>query len=241
MSLSNGPHISPHEKADIEQGIGWFKKNFGAEINQAIQGTPYTLDILTAIAVQETFVVWGKAYKIPHLSIDDVLTLCVGDPLDKEDGRDDSFPQNRAVLESKVNGPQMFQIARRALEGLVRFAPYEQRFVDNPNKFCHAFGIFQYDIQAFLHDADYFLNKRWGDFSLCLCKCLNELNEKSAIYYPNAVTMSDAELIYLSIAYNHGSVDLHRDFNQGYLQDGFRYGSWIELYLGFAKETPAAA
>jgi hypothetical protein len=149
--MSAGPQIPPQEEARIKGGMAWFKKNFGAEISRAIGGTPYTLDILTAIAVQETFVVWGKAYKIPDLSIGDLLALCVGDPLDAEDGRDpEAFPQNRAVLEETgADGRRMFQIARSALEDLVRFAPYEQPFVDKPDKFCHAFGIFQYDIQAF--------------------------------------------------------------------------------------------
>ena len=32
----------------------WFKENFHAEVEQAIAGTPFTLDLLVALACQET-------------------------------------------------------------------------------------------------------------------------------------------------------------------------------------------
>jgi len=36
------------------QNMLWFKQQFRGEIEPALQGTPYTLDMLTAIASQET-------------------------------------------------------------------------------------------------------------------------------------------------------------------------------------------
>ncbi len=38
--------------------ISWFKQHFQNDINTATAGTPYTLDMLTAIACQETGYIW---------------------------------------------------------------------------------------------------------------------------------------------------------------------------------------
>ena len=37
----------------------WFKENFHAEVEQAIEGTPFTLDLLVALACQETGHIWS--------------------------------------------------------------------------------------------------------------------------------------------------------------------------------------
>jgi hypothetical protein len=141
---------------DLKAAIGWFKKQFATDVNAAVPGTPFHIDFLTALALQETYEVWGRAYK--DKSVLEVIELCVGDILDASGGRDPkAFPQSRAVLERAPNGRRMFQIARDAFEGMTQVATQYKRYLKNPNKFCHAFGIFQYDIQAFPHDSDYLI------------------------------------------------------------------------------------
>jgi len=49
----------------------------------------------------------------------------------------------------------MFKIARQALEDMAEVAPEYKKYLKNKNKFRHAFGIFQYDIQAFTHDSEF--------------------------------------------------------------------------------------
>jgi hypothetical protein len=234
------PHFTPEQKQRLLAGIGWFKQQFGNEIQQAVQSLPFHLDFLTAIAIQETYEVWGRARQVMNKA--EVLMACVGDTLDAVDGRDsDAFPRDRAELESVPNGPQMFQIARQALMTLTQVAPEYQKRLKNPDKFCHAFGIFQYDMQFFETDSAYFLHRRWGDFSLCLGKCLNELTKKKNKWYPNTNTLSDTELVYIAIAYNHGFVDIHGDFNQGHQDsDDVYYGQYIATYIDLAKHAPTS-
>ena len=64
----------------LSDGMAWFKGQFADRIQAGIEGTPFTVDFLTAIATQETFSIWGSIYKT--LSTDEVLKLCVGDTLD---------------------------------------------------------------------------------------------------------------------------------------------------------------
>lgn len=225
----------------LKDGIAWFKKNFAAPIQAATAGTPFHLDFLAAIAVQETFEIWGRAFKTRPVA--EVLALCVGDILDAPRRDPDAFPHNRAALEAHLpDGPAMFQIARQAFADMAQVATEYQRFLVNPDKFCHAFGIFQNDIQAFPQDPGYFLNKQWADFSICLAKCLAELDTKRKRTFPNKATLNDSELVYVAIAYNQGHADLSRDFKQGFKDDtGKFYGEYIRDFMALSKATPAAA
>ncbi|MGL6062256.1 MAG: hypothetical protein ACRC1G_16375 [Bradyrhizobium sp.] len=222
-------------------GIGWFKREFAAPIAVTAEGTPFHLDFLAALAIQETFEVWGRAFQtMPTARI---LEICVGDILDASGGRDPkAFPQSRAVLERAAQGPQMFKIARQAFEDMAEVATEYKKYLKNPNKFCHAFGIFQYDIQAYIHDQDYFLNKDWHDFSKCLQKCLLELQVAWGKTYPKKKTLGDKELVYVAIAYNKGRADTSKGFKQGYKAKGETkyYGEYIWDYMTLSKKTPPA-
>jgi hypothetical protein len=44
----------------LSDDIKWFKSEFGAKVQTAIAGTPLTLDLLCAIAIQETGYIWRK-------------------------------------------------------------------------------------------------------------------------------------------------------------------------------------
>jgi len=66
----------------LSDAMAWFKGQFGAQIQAGIQTTPFSVDMLTAIAVQETFEIWGALYQ--SLPVDEVLELCVGDTLDAQ-------------------------------------------------------------------------------------------------------------------------------------------------------------
>jgi len=225
----------------MKDAIGWFKKQFTTDINKAINGMPFHVDFLTALALQESYEVWGRAYQTK--TVPEVLELCVGDILDASGGRNPkAFPQSRAVLERAPRGPEMFAVARRALEQMAEVATEYKKYLKNTNKFCHAFGIFQYDIQAFTHDADYFLDRDWRDFSKCVGKCLMELHTSWGATYPNKKKLSDKELVYVAIAYNQGHADVGKSFKQGYKAKGETkyYGEYIWDYMALSKQTPAA-
>ena len=107
----------------------WFKTKFGAAVTTATQGTPFTLDFLTAIAVQESFEVWGNIFDTHP--IDQVLELCVGDVIDGP--RRTAFPTSKAALLAMPKGAQIFAVARAELEavGMVN-AAYHKIAVSNP-------------------------------------------------------------------------------------------------------------
>jgi hypothetical protein len=227
------------QQQSLQAAIGWFKKQFADDIADAVKQTPFHLDFLTAIAIQETYEVWGRAYKAK--SVPEVLQLCVGDILDASGGRNpNAFPQNRTVLERAPNGPKMFEIAREALVEMAGVATEYKKYLKNQNKFCHAFGIFQYDIQAFKHDPDYFLNKDWYDFPKCLAKCLLELHSGWGATYPGRKNLTDTQLVYVAIAYNKGSADITKSIRQGFKAKGDTkyYGEYIRDYMALSKATP---
>lgn len=221
----------------IKDDIAWFKITFGEKTKPALAGTPFSLDLITAIATQESQEVWGRARKTK--TPDEVLYLCVGDTLDASGGRS-AFPKSRAALESVKDGKEMFAIAHQALVDMATVAKEYAKIARNPNKFAHAFGIFQYDIQAFPDDPDFFLQKQWGSYDKCLEKCLAELNEKLhgswARTIRNKNPLSDSDQVYVAIAYNKGSARLGAGFKQGFKSDGKYYGELIDRYMRIAKQ-----
>jgi hypothetical protein len=224
----------------ITDAIAWFKKQFGSDVASKTSGTPFSLDMITAIACQETYYIWGNIYKT--VPVADVLKVCVGDTLDSPNRS--AFPKNKAALVAVPNGSAMFTIARDALESVGQFnASYAEVAHMNPNKFCHGFGIVQYDIQFFKDDPAFFLNKRWFDFGNCMDKCVAELKAATRrTYGPSKTSLSHDEMVYVAIAYNKGSADLHKNFKQGYKDSsGKFYGEHIDEYLRLAEATPPAA
>jgi hypothetical protein len=157
---------------NITDAMTWLKHQFAGEITTAIEGTPFTVDLITAIAMQETYSIWGNLYET--LPVDEVLALCTGDTLDAP--RRSAFPKTKASLIAEHNGERMFAIARQALEDVgEHIAAYREVAHKNPDKFCHGFGIFQYDLQHFAANPSFFLERRWTSFDACLALCVSGL------------------------------------------------------------------
>src|SRR2546423_2022085 len=196
----------------------WFKTNFKEKINAAIVGTPYTLDLMTALACQETGEVWPTLRKT-DLSVDRILELCVGDTIDFNPttgkGRK-AFPKNKAELIAFPKGQQMFDIARQGLLDMAHFIPSYKGAASNPKKFCHGYGIFQFDLQFFKQEPDYFLEKRYADFDECLKKAISELEAaRKRIGLHTKPKLTDEELCHVAIAYNTGGFNPAKGLKQG--------------------------
>jgi hypothetical protein len=114
-----------------------------------------------------------------------------------------------------------------------------KKAVQNPSKFCHGFGIFQFDIQFFPTDPDYFLKKGWQSFDTCLAMCLHELKAaKTRAKLGSKQTLSDKEMVYVAIAYNVGHFSPSKGFKQGFKdKSGKFYGEYIWDYLQLAKSV----
>jgi hypothetical protein len=221
------------------KGIAWFKEQFHSKIEAAIQGTPFSLDMITAVACQETGHIWGRLRKT-QLSVSQILELCVGDTLDSDKGRK-AFPRTKADLVAKPRGREMFDIARQALVDMARHIPGFKEAASRPNKFCHGYGIFQFDLQFFLKEPDYFLQKRYINFDDSLEKCIGELGnaQKRVASLKNKTNLADLEMAFVAIAYNTGRFDPSKGLKQGHRPPGGKfYGEQVFDFLRLSKTVP---
>jgi hypothetical protein len=227
-----------------ENAILWFKTQFSASVAKVFQGTPFSVDMAAAIAMQETFAdCWGRLYQTQPVAT--VLKLCVGDTLDYPRRSASAFPRDKADLCQTAAGQQMFDIARQALLDIAKVNKDYAGAAKNPNKFCHGYGIFQYDIQHFKEASgrDFFLQHGWCDFEQCAAKLLEELQEALArAYGSHKTTLNDEEMMYVAVAYNAGHVRIGGGPKQGFQDgDGKYYGENFQTYLAIAHTTKADA
>jgi hypothetical protein len=225
--------------------IEWFKDTFGAEIAAAAAGTPFDLDMVTAIACQETGHIWQRLRKEPNpLSRDEILALCVGDTIDAKPngGGRRAFPKNKAELLAHPKGDQMFAIARKALEDMAPHVPGFAGALANRSKFCRGYGLFQFDLQFFKNEPEYFLQRRYEKLEHTLEKCLHELkNAKGRIpSLKHKPQLSDEEFAFVAIAYNTGRFIPARGLMQGFRgPDGRFYGQNIFDFVRLSRTVAA--
>ena len=221
--------------------IGWFKQQFGSQIERELVGTPFDLDMIVAIACQETGYIWSTLRK-KNLPLERILALCVGDTIDYKaphKGRQ-AFPLNKSDLLTRPNGQLMFEIARKALEDMAVYITSYRDAVDNPKKFCHGFGVFQRDLQFFKVDPDYFLERHYESFSDTLSHCLSELRRGlKTLGFESRTSLSDMEFAAVAIAYNTGSYKPSKGLKQGYFDGEKYYGEWIDAYLKLSRTVAA--
>lgn len=216
--------------------ILWFKQQFGNTIVPALRGTGFDLELITAIACQETGYIWSALRKA-GLSTERILELCVGDTLDADKGRR-AFPQTKDDLIAAENGPAMFKIAHEALVDVSQYVKSLQGVAKNPDKFCHGFGIFQYDLQFFKEEADYFLNKKYADFDTCLKKAISELSQaKKRAKLDGKATLTDPEMACVAIAYNTGRYDPSKGLKQGYFNGEKYYGEQVLEFITLSRSV----
>lgn len=213
--------------------ILWFKKQFQARITPALAGTPLTVDMITAIACQETGAIWSLLRR-KILGTNKILALCVGDTLDADKGRR-AFPQTKAALLAAPDGAAMFEIAHQALVDMAQHIPGFAGVAARPHKFCHGFGLFQRDLQFFLSDPDYFLEKRYERFEDTLALCVDELKKGvRKLGLQDRSELSDEELAAVGIAYNTGGFKPAKGLKQGHFNGSQFYGEALFDFIRLA-------
>ena len=218
------------------EDIRWFKENFTSDMEKRLQETVFDADMLTALACQETGSLWSVMRR-KALGRDEIVARCCGDTLDADRGRR-AFPRTRAELLAAPNGRKMFDIARAALLEIARYVPGYGFAHTNGNKFCHGFGVFQYDLQFFKVDPAYFLERKYEKFDNTLAKAIHELNAclgKAGLQGRTSIT--DREFASVAIAYNTGRYDPARGLKQGYRSNGKYYGEMIADYLKTSRSV----
>jgi hypothetical protein len=213
--------------------IRWFKQHFQARIAPALAGTPLSVDLIVAIACQETGFIWSKLRR-DGLAPAKVLALCVGDVIDaKPDGKGRrAFPKNRADLLAHPQGTAMFAIARRALLDMAAQIPGFNAAAANPDKFCRGYGVFQRDLQFFRQDPQYFLQKRYARFDDALAMCIGELKRAlRKLGLEQRPRLNDLELAHLAIVYNTGGFKPAKGLKQGHFDGRKFYGERVFAFI----------
>lgn len=218
--------------------IRWFKEHFATRIAAAVAGTPFSVDLLVALACQETGGIWSRLRRA-RLGEKRILELCVGDTIDaRADGTGRrAFPRNKAALLAEPGGEAMFAIAREALVEMAQHVPEYQGAAGNASKFCRGFGIFQRDLQFFREDPEYFLQRRYADFDATLGHALQELSSKQRrIGLGGRGQLSVLEMVAVTIAYNTGRFDPAKGLNQGFRpKNGKFYGQAVFDFLRLSE------
>lgn len=216
-----------------KENIEWFKTTFNDEIINFIKETPYSIHLISAIAYQETGYIWSKM--VNQTSLNELLETCVGDTLD----RNKTFPRNRDDLLAVNDGQKMYLIAREALQKVAMWVDGYKSVANNPLKFCKGFGIFQYDLQFFLNNPSFFLEKKWTNFNECIYLLIDELvsAQNRIPSLKNKSNLSDIEQIYTAIAYNSGGFDSNLGLKQGYKTDELYYGELIQIYYNVSMKN----
>jgi hypothetical protein len=218
--------------------IRWFKENFQQQVELALAGTPLSVDLLAALACQETGEVWPLLRK-KGLAVQQILALCVGDTLDEDRGRR-AFPKNKSELMAVTNGQAMLGIAQQALRDMAQHIDGYAAAARKSHKFCRGYGMFQYDLQFFKVDPAYFLEQRYAGFDGTLGKCLLELKAAlKQLEWQDKSALTDEEAAALAIAYNTGGYKPSKGLRQGYFDGRHFYGEQIFQFLRLAKTVAA--
>ena len=224
------------------QDVAWFKSQFREAIVPALAATPFSVDMVTAIACQETGGIWSVLRR-KGLSTERILQLCVGDTIDgTATGGRRAFPKNKAELITASDGARMFELAR---QGLIDMAGYIRGYsgaAARPDKFCHGFGIFQLDLQFFRTDPAYFLEQHYADFGIAVQRCIAELRAAlKRIGWAGKTSLSDHEMAAVAIAYNTGRYNPAKGLKQGYFDGTKFYGENFFGYLQLAHSVQVPA
>ena len=215
----------------------WFKDTFHAKIQPVINGTPFTLDLLAAIAAQETGHIWGSLHDT--LDLNTLLAICVGDTLDADKGRR-AFPKTKADLIAVPRGQEMFDIAREALvadggarAGIPGRVEASEQVLPRLRHLSARSAVLQ-DRSRSLPE------KRWFSFDVCLDKCVEELRAaQKRARLGGRTSLTDLEQVHVAIAYNAGSFVASKGLKQGHKNsEGKFYGELMFDFLRLAQTVP---
>jgi hypothetical protein len=144
--------------------------HFSDKCDAVVAGTPFSKELLYAIACQETAIYFHRW--INDHTPEEVLGRCVFDASGDANGTRTAFPKNTAAFIAKYGqeiAAMLIEEANktRALRGW------------GPKQWVYAgYGIFQYDLQHILTDETFFLKKEWYSIDHCLTKVIAELKSK---------------------------------------------------------------
>jgi hypothetical protein len=174
------PHATPQDLPLSQKKClltaEWLEQHYGNDCAAATAGTPFTKELLYAIACQEAaiyFYDWTRDH-----TPEEVLGRCVFDASGDVNGTRLAFPKNTdAFIERYGQELADMLIAEANKTRVMRgFGPKQWVYA--------GYGLFQYDLQHIQTDETFFREKQWYQMNHCLEKVMKELKTKWAAY-PN--------------------------------------------------------
>jgi hypothetical protein len=170
----------PLSESQCKTAANWLRQNFEEQIKEQVYNLPWSVELVCAIFCQET------AYKvlkwINNYHPLTILQRCVFDASGDFPGTVRfAFPKNKIEFEKKYGA----EVTKTLI-----YEGNKQRAMpqwDAPKGYSEAdylykgYGIFQYDLQNIETDPEFFLFKKWYNFSDCMQRLVNELNAKAKI------------------------------------------------------------
>ena len=140
-------------------------------------------------------------------------------------------------------GQQMFDLAHQLLVEMGDGTGIEayQHLGTNPDKFVHGYGIFQYDLQFFRSEPDFFLMQKWQDIAACVEKLMVELRGAlEDLDLSNETSLTDLQSAFVAIIYNtgFGNFNASRGLKQGHNDGAHFYGENIDRFMKIAATIP---
>lgn len=162
----------PISLSSAKTAVKWLKTNFLKELNEGVANTPFSIDVICAIACQETAVYWLQWLK--EYTPSEILIGCVFDTNgDYPEGTRKAFPKNQMEFRNKYGDEftnmliDAYNVSRK-----MRGFKSEKAWLGK------GYGIFQMDLQNVSYDEVFFREKLWGDMTSCIERSLVELNKK---------------------------------------------------------------
>ena len=163
---------------DYRIAISWMKTNFREKILNHTYNTPYSIDLVCAIACKETAIKW--LLWIDKYTPETILERCVFDASGDFPGTSrNAFPKNKEAFLKKY-GPELTSMLI-AEANKTRAMPQSgyPRGYSPANYLYKGYGIFQYDLQNILADDAFFKEKYWSSFDHCMNRLILILNDKA--------------------------------------------------------------
>jgi metacaspase-1 len=162
----------PLTEAQARKATRWLVTHFGDSLRRTAADTPFSPELLCAIACQETAFLW-ISWIDRGLTPGEILGRSIGDASgDVPNTSRSAFPRDTATFRNAFgDGFTNMLIAEanasRALRNL------------GPKPWVYkGYGIFQYDLQHVRHDERFFRERQWYKVDACLDRAIKELQRK---------------------------------------------------------------
>ena len=162
----------PLSETKAREATRWLVGHFGEAMREAVEGTPFSVELLCGIACQETAVLW-LPFVQGGATPSAVLARSIGDASgDAPNTSRSAFPPNTAAFRAEFGDAFTDLLiaeanASRALRGM------------GPKRWVYkGYGIFQYDLQHVRTDEPFFRERQWCELEACLKRVVDQLTIK---------------------------------------------------------------